>query len=159
MSDFSASDRAEVRVLPPLVPAITLFVGALLEWLVPTNLILDWSAARLAGTAIVALSALIFGVWPIALFLRSGQNPHPSHPTPSIETRGPYRVSRNPMYLGFLGICIGLGIAFDNLWIILLSPAVPILLTALVIKPEERYLEQKFGEEYVAYRNRVRRWL
>ena len=78
---------------------------------------------------------------------------------PAIIERGPYRLTRNPMYLQMVVACIGVAIAFANTWILLLVPVCAWALQALAIIPEEQYLERKFGEHYLAYKKRVRRWI
>jgi protein-S-isoprenylcysteine O-methyltransferase Ste14 len=92
------------------------------------------------------------------LFRRGGQSENPWKPTPHIEERGPFRVTRNPMYLQMVFVCIGVAIALANWWILLITPITAWALQILAIKPEEEYLESKFGEEYLAYKRRVRRW-
>lgn len=93
------------------------------------------------------------------LFRRGGQNVNPWKPTPGLETNGPFRVTRNPMYLQMVIVCIGAAIAFANGWILLLTPVVVIALQRLAIEPEEEYLEAKFGETYLNYKRSVRRWI
>ena len=80
-------------------------------------------------------------------------------PTTAIVTDGPYRFTRNPIYLGmFLGL-VGLAIAFDNLWLLAMLVPFALAIRYGVVAREETYLEGKFGEVYTAYRSRVRRWL
>jgi protein-S-isoprenylcysteine O-methyltransferase Ste14 len=84
-------------------------------------------------------------------------DPHGSVST--IVTSGPYRFSRNPIYLGFLCLLIGFPFIFRNYWGLILSPLLIVLMNTLVIQHEEAYLEKKFGEAYTGYKSRVRRWL
>lgn len=72
---------------------------------------------------------------------------------------GPFRLTRNPMYVQMILICIGFPVIFMNVWILLLTPLCACALQRFVIVPEEEYLEWKFWEVYVAYKSRVRRWL
>ena len=72
---------------------------------------------------------------------------------------GPFRLTRNPMYVQMILICIGFPVIFMNVWILLLTPLCACTLQRFVIVPEEEYLEWKFWEVYVAYKSRVRRWL
>jgi protein-S-isoprenylcysteine O-methyltransferase Ste14 len=90
---------------------------------------------------------------------RSGQSENPWKPTLSIVDRGPFRISRNPMYLQMVFVCIGFAIILGNVWILALTPLCAWMLKRLVILPEEIYLEQKFGDVYLRYKRRVRRWL
>ena len=80
-------------------------------------------------------------------------------PTTSLVFTGPYRWTRNPMYLAMLLLYIGIALLFDIVWALVLTPLVMLLVVRLVIRREERYLEGKFGEEYRQYKGRVRRWI
>src|SRR5262249_2041430 len=83
----------------------------------------------------------------------------PSPPPPATVESGPYRFTRNPIYLGlFLGL-IGLAIAFDNLWLLIMLVPFALVIRYGVVAREEAYLERKFGDVYRGYRSRVRRWL
>jgi Phospholipid methyltransferase len=79
--------------------------------------------------------------------------------TTEIVEGGPFRISRNPMYLQMVLICIGVAVMLMNVWILLLVPVCAWVLYKFAILPEETYLQSKFGEVYLAYKRRVRRWL
>jgi protein-S-isoprenylcysteine O-methyltransferase Ste14 len=108
-------------------------------------------AVLLGGVALVASARL--------LFLRTGQSPAPWKASPELIANGPYRFTRNPMYTGVTLFEIGLGVVIDDVWISLF--ALPALLAVhfIAVRPEEAYLEEKFGERYTDYRMRVRRYL
>ena len=72
---------------------------------------------------------------------------------------GPYRFTRNPMYVGLAALTVALGLLLDSWWPIVLLVPVLFVVRAFVIAPEEQYLERRFGADYVAYTQRVRRWL
>lgn len=110
------------------------------------------------GGTIIAAALIGIGL-AVHLFRRSGQNPHPHTPTPSIVGTGPYRRTRNPMYLSMVLLCIGFAILLANPWILLLTPFGVVMLHRFAILPEEAYLEQKFGDAYLQYKQKVRRWL
>ena len=95
------------------------------------------------------------------LFFKKRTTPNPMKPefTTGLVTNGLYKISRNPMYLGLLTILIGFAIYLGNLTSFLVLPAFYFVITEMQIKPEERMLEKKFSEEYLAYKNKVRRWL
>jgi protein-S-isoprenylcysteine O-methyltransferase Ste14 len=82
-----------------------------------------------------------------------------NRPTTAIVERGPYRFTRNPIYMGMFGGLIGLGIAFDNLWLPLMLVPFALVIRYGVVAREEAYLERKFGDAYRQYRARVRRWV
>jgi protein-S-isoprenylcysteine O-methyltransferase Ste14 len=98
-------------------------------------------------------------VWSLWLFLRARTSPLPMRPTTALVGSGPYRWTRNPMYLAMLLVYLGAALLFDVTWALVLSPAVVALVNRLVIAREERYLEAKFGEEYRRYKARVGRWI
>jgi protein-S-isoprenylcysteine O-methyltransferase Ste14 len=159
-SPQDVEDRASVRVLPPLIPLTAILAGYLLQWSWPLSPGAEPALTlRLGVGGAVAGAGVLLVLWPATLFGRSGQNPNPRYPTPSMVTGGPYRFTRNPMYLGMVLFCVGLAVGGWNPWTLLLTPVCAFLLQRLAIEPEERYLEQKFGDEYRDYRKRVRRWL
>lgn len=76
-----------------------------------------------------------------------------------IVQHGPYRLSRNPMYLSLAVIVLGIALAVNTVWLVAVLPVLLLWLQRGVIHREERYLARRFGEEYQAYRSRVRRWI
>ena len=154
-------DAAAVRTFPPAVPALTILLGVALQrvWPIQTDLPVDSSTRHWVGGLIVARAFFGLGLSSVILFRRSGQDENPWKPTPQIVERGPFRITRNPMYLQMIIICIGVAVILANAWILLLTPLAGWVLQRLAILPEEAYLERKFGDTYRAYRQRVRRWL
>lgn len=153
-------DRAAVRVFPPAVPLIVILLGILLNRLWPIPPGFDVPApARMVGGLIVVGAIGVLGIWSVVLFKRTGQDPNPWKPTPGIVDRGPFRFTRNPMYLQLLLVCVGFAVMLANVWILLLTPLAAFVLHRFAILPEEQYLERKFGEQYLSYRRRVRRWI
>jgi len=154
-----SSDTSGVRVLPPLIYAGLFLAGYAVHRFVPLRLWGDVPPlARLVGWGLVAAGVLLAAsaVW---LFRRAGTTPNPTRPTTALVLHGPYRFTRNPMYVG-LGCCyLGAALLVNSAWPFALFPAVIVLVQGWVIAPEEAYLERKFGAEYRAYRARVRRWL
>lgn len=161
MPPESTRDAAAVRIFPPAIPLLTVLAGIGLNrwWPLHAGFELAAPARYWAGGAIVIAAILGLGLWPVLLLRRSGQSENPWKPTTQIIERGPFCVTRNPMYLQMVLVCIGLAVALMNFWILLLTPVCAWLLQRLAIVPEERYLENKFGETYRAYRCRVRRWI
>jgi protein-S-isoprenylcysteine O-methyltransferase Ste14 len=156
MSD--PADNANVIIRPPIAWALAVFAGLALQWAVslpfmPASVPASW----VGGMVFVFALALV--AWAIATITRAGSNVPTTLPTTTIVQTGPYRFTRNPIYLGmFLGL-VGLAIAFNSLW--LLGALVPFALIIRygVVAHEETYLERKFGDTYRHYRARVRRWL
>ncbi|HTT08206.1 MAG TPA: isoprenylcysteine carboxylmethyltransferase family protein [Gammaproteobacteria bacterium] len=98
-------------------------------------------------------------VWGKKAMDRAGTNVNPRQPTTAIVTGGPFRYSRNPLYLAITMILLGISFAIDTWWgVIVIVPVLLILHNGVVLR-EERYLEQKFGESYLQYKRTVRRYL
>ena len=149
---------ARVRVPPPLVFGLAVLAGMALADAMPNPTNVPRSFALVSG---YGLAAIGLGLISSALVLlrRSGQNPVPWKPTPSLHFRGPYRFTRNPMYVGMTLLQAGLGLWLDNPWVALLAlPALAIVHFTAVL-PEEIYLREKFGEPYRTYIASVRRYI
>jgi protein-S-isoprenylcysteine O-methyltransferase Ste14 len=159
--DSQQNDAANVRIFPPAAPLLTILAGVGLGRLLPVDLGFDIpSPARYWVGGLIVVGALFgLGLWSVVLFRRSGQNENPWKPTPVIVERGPFRITRNPMYLQMVIICIGFAVMLMNVWILALTPVCAWVLQRFAILPEEAYLERKFGGAYLAYKSRVRRWL
>ena len=143
------------------MPLVTVVLGVVLHRYLPLlpGLALPSPVRYWLGGFLIAGPILGLGLWAVVLFRRSGQNENPWKPTPTIIERGPFRVTRNPMYLQMVVACVGFSILLANVWILALSPVCAWALQTFAILPEEAYLTKKFGEPYKAYQRRVRRWL
>ena len=152
------ANTAQVSIRPPLGWGFAVIAGLALHWLVPLAFLpVDLPAGWLG--AIVFVVALAMVAWAIVTITRAGSNVPTNRPTTTIVESGPYRFTRNPIYLGmFLGL-IGLAIAFDNLWLLIMLVPFAFVIRYGVVAREEAYLERKFGDVYRGYRSRVRRWL
>ncbi len=153
-------DAAKVRIPPPFLYLIPVALGVLLHryalpWPVPGP---DGPVRAAIAVAVVAVGVGV-ALAALGLFWRTGQNPEPWKPTPSIVSDGIYRFTRNPMYVGLAIIQIGAGIGAGTLWITALTPLSLIAVYWLAVRPEEAYLEAKFGDEYLRYKTSVRRWI
>lgn len=150
-------DHAAVRIHPPILFLLILIPALILTYFWPVGLGEHW-ALRLAG-----LLALLFAVSLVGSavfnFRRKGTSENPHTPSTALVLDGPYRLTRNPMYLSMVLILIGLGLLLDSIWLLLAAPLDAILLTVLVIRYEEIYLEQKFGQDYIDFKSSVRRWI
>ena len=159
---MSASNAHGARVVvpPPLLFVAGMFAGLGIHRIAPGDE-LPASIAGAAGTAgyVLAAAGLAFGLWGVATFFRSKTTVIPHRAVSNLVERGPYRVTRNPMYVGLTALYAGLALAQNRLWPFALLPIVLAVLIVAVIRPEERYLEERFGEEYRAYKRRVRRFL
>jgi protein-S-isoprenylcysteine O-methyltransferase Ste14 len=151
------ADTAGVIIRPPLAWGLAIIAGLVLNWLMSLPFLLPKLAAAWLGAAVFVL-ALALVAWAITTMARAGSNVPTNLPTTTIVGSGPYRFTRNPIYLGmFLGL-IGLTIALDNLWLLVMLVPFAIVIRYGVVAREEAYLECKFGDVYRGYRSRVRRW-
>ena len=149
---------AQVLIRPPLAWALAVIAGLVLDWLAPLPFLPeDWPAGLLG--AVVFVLALAQAIWAIDTMTRAGTNVPTNRPTTAIVESGPYRFTRNPIYLGMLLSLIGLAIAFNNLWLLTMLVPFALVIRYGVVAREEAYLERKFGDVYRGYRSRVRRWL
>jgi len=152
-------DSARVRFPPPFVFLGTLLLGLAAERLTgPLTLGLGRMPAILLGATLFA-AGFALDLLAMGRFRRADTRPEPWLASARVVTAGIYARTRNPMYLGMALIYAGLAIAFDGPIALLLLPAVLAVIQTQVIAREERYLEAKFGDEYRAYKGRVRRWL
>ncbi len=108
---------------------------------------------------IVVLAGFLLWVSAIRTLRKHGTAINPTKPTTRVVSDGPYRFSRNPMYLGLTLLYLGVAFLVTSLWAILLLVLVLGIINWHAIAREERYLEAKFGDEYRNYRHRVRKWL
>jgi protein-S-isoprenylcysteine O-methyltransferase Ste14 len=152
-------DNPGVIVFPPLILLAVLVLGLLLDYLLPLNVI---DALPRILRLVVGLLLFLFGAsFPIRVrraFQAAGTNIRPDQPTTAIVTTGLFAHARNPVYLGGLIAILGLALMLGSDWIaILLVPAFLVLHYGVVLR-EERYLEQKFGAPYLAYKQSVPRY-
>jgi protein-S-isoprenylcysteine O-methyltransferase Ste14 len=151
-------DSAKVSFPPPFVYAGMLLLGLVLDRALPWSLEMTW-IGRYVGGGILIAAGLLFGMSAMGLFRKAGTDVKPWKTTTAIVATGVYRFTRNPMYLGMAMLYTGLGFLFSSLGVFLLLPVLILTIRTQVIAREERYLEGKFGDDYRAYKARVRRWL
>ena len=154
----ASSDHADVRVLPPVLYLASILLGVALAWLVPFGFATGGRLRVFVGIDLV-IAGLALIVWAFVFHRRTSQDPDPRTPSPELIGGGPYRWTRNPMYVGMALIQAGAGIALGNAWILLLLAPTLWINQRYVIEREEAYLSRRFGAPYDAYRTRVRRWL
>ncbi|MCR9176666.1 MAG: isoprenylcysteine carboxylmethyltransferase family protein [Alphaproteobacteria bacterium] len=157
MSQPDAADRPGVIGPPPLIYGGALAVGFGLDLLVPFPVFAP-GMGMLPGLVLIGLSLALAG-WCIGLFVRAGTEVPPHRPTSAIVTDGPYRLSRNPIYVALTLLSVGIALWVNSFWMLGLLIPTLVVMTIAVIGPEERYLERKFGAEYLDFKSRVRRWI
>jgi protein-S-isoprenylcysteine O-methyltransferase Ste14 len=153
---MSATDPRS-RLFPPLFMVAGVLIGIGLHALRPLPFV-PRAAGHWVGGCLVA-TALALGVWAVLTFRRAGTTPHPHADVTAFVITGPFAFSRNPMYVTNVVFQIGVAFVLDNAWILMLAPVTWLLLDRIIIAGEERYLANRYGATYDAYRQRVRRWL
>ena len=155
--------HAGVHFPPPLLFVVPFALGMFLQrWhgltIVPPAIPSLVRAVEVAGVVLMLAWALGTAT-AFGKFLRARTSILPFRPSSSLVTSGPYRFTRNPMYVSMAALYMGGALALNALWPLLLLPLVLVVVDRAVIRREERYLTRAFGKEYDAYRSRVRRWL
>jgi protein-S-isoprenylcysteine O-methyltransferase Ste14 len=141
---------------PPVIYLTAILVGLVLHFAWPIRF--APGVARPFG-ALIAVFAVALFIWSIRTFRLAGTPVPGNRPTTTIVKAGPYRFSRNPIYLAFSLFQTGIALAVNDAWLLVtLLPALSVM-SFVVIPREERYLEARFAEEYAAYKASVRRWL
>ncbi len=150
-------DSPGVRWPPPLIFAVPLILGLVIGRCFPFAS-LPALPARGAGTVLVA-AGLGFAGWARLIFLRRGTTVLPFRPVSVFVVSGPFRVSRNPIYVGMTAIYVGVALLCRPVWPLLCLPFVIVAVQKTAIDREEAYLERRFGAEFLDYKARVRCWL
>ena len=150
-------DRPGVPITPPLLFVFPIIASLALEWFFPTSF--AQGSIRWTIGALMFLAGIAMAVSGFVTQKRAGTDPIPFNPSTRIVVHGLYRFTRNPMYLGLALCTLALVILVDSTWMLLAVPIGLVLIDRIVVVREERYLERKFGEEYLNYKRRVRRWI
>jgi protein-S-isoprenylcysteine O-methyltransferase Ste14 len=156
-SGSKEKDRAGVIVPPPLIYLTSVLVGVFLDYIWPLQMPLA-SIATWVGMTLMLASGLL-SIAAHREFRRAGTPVNPNEPTSAIVRTGPYRVSRNPLYVALSLLQVGVGLWLENVWIVAMLPPALVVMWWGVVAREERYLVQKFGQEYLDYKSSVHRWL
>jgi len=151
------TDNPGVRFPPPVLYALAVLGGVLLnrEWPLPVG---DGFVATLVA-AILCVGSVALAVASVGRFRRAGTTPIPRRPATALVISGPYRFTRNPMYVSMAGLTVGLGLVFNTWWPTLLVVPVLLIVRYAAIAREEQYLRRRFGDDYETYTRHVRRWL
>jgi protein-S-isoprenylcysteine O-methyltransferase Ste14 len=149
-------DTAGVIAPPPLIYVACLLIGYVLESVMPDNNLP--SAFQWLGGLMILLGIALAVAFERALS-RARTPANPYTPTKALATGGPYAFTRNPAYLAMTIIYVGMSLAADAPWALLLLIPALLIVEVGVIRREERYLERRFGDEYLSYKRRTRRWI
>jgi len=158
MPETAPSDNPGVRIPPPLIFVAVFLAGQLLQKLFEMHLPIREALADTAGI-VVALCGAMIALKPFIDFARIGTGIVPIRPATTLVVSGLYRFTRNPMYVGLSLIYAGVSLTFEAPGSLLLLPVAIVIIDRYVIPREEAYLERRFGPEYVAYKQQVRRWV
>jgi len=150
-------DTANVLGSPPVVLLALLAGGGLIHLLVPVDLFSD-SFPNVIGLPLIALAIALF-MLSVREFSRQGTPVRGSEPAAVVVASGPYRFSRNPIYLSMLLLEVGIALMVNSVWMLAAVALMFAYLSLGVIAREEGYLSRKFGDEYLRYKASVRRWL
>lgn len=144
---------------PPIIYGVAVLAAILLGLVLPLPIGWPaWEIRALAG-AVLAIAAIAVEIGAARTLRRGETTIMPHRRSSRLVTGGPFAWSRNPIYLGNTALMIAIGLVAGSVWFILLAIVAAFAVTELAIKREERHLAALFGEEYGAYRSRVRRWL
>jgi protein-S-isoprenylcysteine O-methyltransferase Ste14 len=150
-------DNPGIRVPPPLIYVVPLLVGLMLDKRRHLPF-LPRAVARGLGVSLLG-AGTVLNAWFLRTIRKTDVPIRTDRPVPRLTTGGPFRYSRNPSYLALAMIYSGIATLRNSLWAMLLLVPTLLVMQREVIGREERYLERAFGEEYLAYKGRVRRWI
>ena len=156
MTDQAEADHGPgVRIPPPVIASAVMAAAWLLDrvWTFQIG-----PPAVSVGGMVIFLAVALVG-WAVLALVTAGNDPRPDKPDAALVEAGPFRWSRNPIYLGFLLAATGLALIWGTLWGWVGVVVLHGLLDRLVIAKEEAYLAPRFGAPYEAYKARVRRWM
>jgi protein-S-isoprenylcysteine O-methyltransferase Ste14 len=151
-------EGAGVKFPPPLLYVAFLSLGILASVRCPVHLLRS-AVARTLGGAMLASGVVLDPIWGIRTLRTAGTSVRPDRPTATLVTDGPYRFSRNPVYLALTLMYAGIALIANSLWALLMLFPVTLTMSRFVIRREEKYLARTFGEEYEHYQMNVRRWI
>lgn len=152
-------DNPGVHVPPPFIYAGFFFLSFFLEKIFPfNNAFLHSKPSSYIGYILIAV-AIVFIIRALTQFFKTKNTLITIKPATSLQTNGIYAFTRNPMYLGLLTLYTGIAFLKGNWWTLALIPIVMLIIQTFVIKKEEAYLERAFGNNYMLYKAKVRRWI
>lgn len=152
---MEAANTGAIR--PPLIYLAAIGIGSLLELALPAPFVPDAVAVPL-GLLLATLGVALF-FSSVGKFRAAGTPVPGNKPTAAIVRAGPYRFSRNPIYLAFSLLQLGIAIGVNSVWLIATLIPAHAVMAWIVIPREEQYLERAFGADYLAYKSSVRRWI
>jgi protein-S-isoprenylcysteine O-methyltransferase Ste14 len=159
MEGSSGNNCPHVKIPPPLIFLALLCIAGMLEYWIEFGLAAGYLGVRWALATAIMLLAAYLALHALVVIKKSGSFVDPQKPTTRLVADGPFKLTRNPMYLALVLLLLALSVGLPSIWFLLASVILVLLLNRLAIVPEERYLEQEFGDRYTDYQARVRRWI
>jgi len=157
---MSRKDSPGVYIPPPLIYEAFFFAAVLMQKFFPLpGMWLHTTLVKVLGWLIITGSVAVLLFPALHKFIQSRNSVMTIRPAASLQTKGIYSITRNPMYLGLVILYIGIGFLKGNSWRFLILPFLMLTVQNYIIKREERYLQRAFGEQYSAYIKQVRRWV
>ncbi len=157
---MAAADSPNVKFPPPFIYVIAFCVGLWVHRTVGGDALpVGWHTAGEGAGSVIAFGGFALSLSGVATFRRAGTHIAPVRPATALVERGPYRFTRNPMYLGLATFYTGIALLIGRLWPLLFLPVAILVVDRAVIAREEHYLTGRFGDAYQAYCARVHRWL
>ena len=153
----SSRDIAGVIAPPPLIYLGSLIAGFAIQARLPLPLLLPKGLRRFLGSLLLG-GAIMLIAGAMRKFQQAETSYHPDEPTTTLIREGPYRLTRNPLYLSLTMLYTAIALFGNAFWVIALLPVLVRVINHGVIEHEERYLERKFGDQYRQYKERVPRW-
>lgn len=147
----------DVISCPPLVFFSALGAGLLLNWLAPWHAFSS-NFFQVAG-GLLGLTGTMIGLWGVHTLHRAGTSVRPDHPVNALVTGGPFRYSRNPLYVAMTAIYLGITFSIGTGWPLVTLVPVLVMVHWKIVRREERFLENRFGDKYRAYKAHVHRWI
>ena len=157
MKDDINQDHAGVKIPPPVIYFGLVFLGWGMNKLFPAPIGVSF-IFKCIGLIVVVMS-IVLVAYVAVIFKKENTEIKPWLSTRKIIDYGPYAFSRNPIYVFGCGIPLGLSLVFDSYWVLFSFIPALMIVYHTAVKKEECYLQKKFGEEYLNYKSRVRRWL
>jgi protein-S-isoprenylcysteine O-methyltransferase Ste14 len=152
-------DSPGVSLPPPLIYALFFGISLLIQKLFPIDkAFFNTNASGIVGFLLLAV-CLVFDLPSLIQFFRTKNTLITIKSANSLQTKGLYSISRNPMYTGLLCLYSSLAMLVGNWWTVLFIPFVIFIIQSYVIRREESYLTRRFGQQFIEYKMRVRRWL
>lgn len=152
-----ATDTPGVLIFPPLLPVGTLLLSVALNFIWPLHL--PGSIWIKVAAGVLFICGIALAGWGHKTMVRAGTNVPPNKPTLLIVTNGPFRFTRNPLYIGGTCVYLALTLVLNLGWALIFLVPMLLVLNWGIVAREERYLEKKFGAPYIAYKASVPRWI